>query len=91
MAGVLYLSTACADIDITVYPLEITLIHIESENMTSDGNEVKFEVKFTGGCGPYTCIMRLYDQDTTLLGEVPIGPSQREAFGWTPVMTRSGE
>ena len=52
MAGVLYLSTACADIDITVYPLEITLIHIESENMTSDGNEVKFEVKFTGGYGP---------------------------------------
>ena len=91
MAGVLYLSTACADIDITVYPLEITLIHIESENMTSDGNEVKFEVKFTGGCGPYTCIMRLYDQDTTLLGEVPIGPSQTEGFGWTTVITRSGE
>ena len=91
IAGVLYLSTACADIDITVYPLEITLIHIESENMTSDGNEVKFEVKFTGGYGPYTCIMRLYDQDTTLLGEVPIGPSQTEGFGWITVITRSGE
>lgn len=85
------MSTACADVDITVYPLEITLIHIESENMTSNGNEVKFEVKFTGGYGPYTCIMGLYDQNTTLLDESPIGPSQTDGFGWTTVITQSGE
>lgn len=82
---------ADADVDITIAPLNITLVHIETENRTSEGNEVKFEVKFTGGVGPYTCIMGLYNSQPRLIDETYIGPADTDGFGWYYTITESGD
>lgn len=83
-------STASADVDITVYPLEITDIRIKHTNHESHGNEVFFEAKFTGGCGPYNCCFYLYDEDSRLVDVAYVGPCYTDGFGWERTFTESG-
>ena len=78
------------DITVVPQPLSVTSVHIEKEEETGSGKDVKFEAKLTGGTPPYVCDMQLIDSNGVPVDFAHIGPTSSMGFGWIKTFFQDG-